>query len=108
MIARHNSLRDIVASFASAACLDPVKEKSGLLGDAPGKRPADIFIPRLYNGLPTAIDIAVTCPLQDRFTNDSDPAEQYAKDTKHCKYDQGFDGTDRVCGSSGGDLWRMV
>ena len=93
MIARHNSLRDLVASFASAACLDPVKEKSGLLGDAPGQRPADIFIPRLYNGLPSAIDIAVTCPLQDRFINEPNPAEKYAQETKHNKYDKGFDGT---------------
>ena len=93
MIARHNGLRDRIAAFASSACLEPVKEKSGLLGEVPGQRPADIFIPRLFNGLPTAIDVAVTCPLQERFKNDANPAQKYAEETKHNKYDNGFNGT---------------
>ena len=93
MISRHNTLRDLVAEFASSACLQPVLEKSGILGDAPGRRPADVFIPRLFNGMPTAIDIAVTCPLQDRYINSQDPAEKYALETKHGKYDAGFNGT---------------
>ena len=93
IIARHNGLRDRIAAFASSACLEPVKEKAGLLGDVPGQRPADIFLPRLFNGLPTAIDVAVTCPLQERFKNDANPAERYAAETKHNKYDNGFVGT---------------
>ena len=93
MIARHNGLRDLIHSFASSACLGPIKEKAGLLGDVPGQRPADIFIPRLFNGLPTAIDVAVTCPLQERFKNEANPAEKYAEETKHNKYDNGFNGT---------------
>src|SRR5690606_26638973 len=57
--------------------------------DVPGKRPADILISRLHNGLPTAIDIAV----QERFSSTDNPAEKYALETKHHKYDEGFNGT---------------
>src|ERR1700679_1762591 len=83
MISRHNAIRDIIANLASTACLAPIREKAGLLGDVPGQRPADIFIPNMFNNTPCAIDVAVT----------STNAEIYARDIKHKKYDDGFKGT---------------
>ena len=73
----------------------PILEKSGLLGDAPGRRPGDVFIPN-WNNASLAIDIAITCPLQDKFKNQPHPAESYAKDVKHTDYDKGFIGTNIV------------
>jgi hypothetical protein len=89
MISRHNALRDVVYKLASTACLAPVLEKSGILGDAPGRRPGDVFIPN-WNSSGLAIDIAVTCPLQDKYKNHPHPAESYAQDVKHADYDNGF------------------
>jgi hypothetical protein len=40
------------------------------------------------------LDIAVTCPLQPLYKDFSCPADLYANDKKHKKYDQGFEGTD--------------
>ena len=75
---------NIVANLASTACLAPVREKAGLLGDVPGQRPADIYIPNMFNNSPCAIDVAIT----------STSSETYEKDIKHKKYDKGFKGTD--------------
>lgn len=92
MISRHNAIRDVVFNLASTACLAPQLEKAGILGDQPGRRPGDVFIPN-WNNQGLAIDIAVTCPLQDRFKNSTHPAESYAQNVKHADYDNGFLGT---------------
>jgi len=75
--------------MASSACLNPIREKAGLLGDVPGLRPADVFIPNLWDS-PIAIDFAVTCPMQARYNIPSNPVEIYAKQVKHRKYDKEF------------------
>ena len=65
---RHNALRDLLASWADRAGLQPEVEKPGvLLPQRPDearlaqRRPADIFLPSL-SGSPAAIDLAVTAP----------------------------------------------
>jgi len=68
-------------------------EKSHL-GDFGGQRPADVFLPSLFGGKPAALDIAVTCPLQSLYKDVSCPADHYAINKKHKKYDKGFEGTD--------------
>jgi hypothetical protein len=89
MIARHNALRDVLYNLASTACLAPIREKGGILGDAPGRRPGDIFIPAWHTSS-LAIDLAVTCPLQNKYKNTDNAADHYAKHVKHADYDSGF------------------
>ena len=65
---RHNAARNLVASFAAQAALNPVLEKPALLPPSPeypnadGRRPADVFLPTWFGGRPAALDFAVTCP----------------------------------------------
>ncbi len=76
---RHNRLRDTVLEDAALGNMSPEREKLGLLpgrppgdnipcdSDGPGRsrrRPADIFIPRAFHGVPTALDFAVTSGLR--------------------------------------------
>ena len=92
IIVCHNHLCAIFAQMASNACLNPVRGKNGLLGDTPGLHPADVYLPDLW-GSPAAVDFAITCPLQPRYKNCEEPAEQYAITQKHKKYDSGFEKT---------------
>jgi hypothetical protein len=93
MICRHNALRDTLYNLASTACLAPIREKAGLLGEAPGRRPGDIYIPT-WHTYSLAIDLAVTCPLQNKYKNSQDTAaDHYAKNIKHADYNAGFIGT---------------
>ena len=89
-ISRHNGLRKVVAQLARNAALNPVEEKAGILGDAPGCRPGDVTILMWHNGEALAIDTAVTAVLQQRFINVDSPAEEYATKEKHAKYDESF------------------
>jgi hypothetical protein len=93
IISRHNRIRDVVYALASAGALAPKLEKSHILGDTPGQRPADVFLPSLWNQ-PIAIDIAVTDPSQPKYANCNNPANDYAIKIKHKKYDKGFEGSD--------------
>jgi len=73
---RHNALRECIFRFAKASALNPQREKSGLLpprpdgeqikekANVPGRRPADIWMPRWGDGGPVALDFAVTCGLR--------------------------------------------
>jgi len=86
-------LRDTVAALAHNAALAPQLEKSHILGDFPGRRPGDVFIPCYNNGAPLAIDVAVTDPLLPEYKNVDCPADDYALKRKHEKYDSGFIGS---------------
>ena len=93
MICRHNAICDTLYNLASTACLAPICEKAGLLGDAPGRRPGDIYIPAWHTSS-LAIDLAVTCPLQSKYKSVQDTAaDHYAKNVNHADYDVGFIGT---------------
>ena len=96
LISHHNALCDVLFNLASTACLAPIHEKAGLLGDAPGRRPGDVYIPSWHTSS-LAIDVAVTCPIQDKYKNTQDnAADHYAKNIKHADYDTGFIGTDII------------
>ncbi len=49
--------------------MNPQLEKSGILGDVAGlrQRPADVFLPNVFDGRPCAVDFAVTDPLQKKY-----------------------------------------
>jgi hypothetical protein len=88
---RHNRIRDIIFALASNAHLEPVKEKPNIFTDQ--RRPADVFIPQLFGGRPAALDVAITCPLQKKYSNiEQDPADHYADTVKHSLYDSSFEG----------------
>jgi len=89
-IVRHNRIRDVLCELAHGAALAPQKEKSHILGDTPGRRPGDIFLPCFGNGAPLAIDVAITDPLLPKYSKVDCPAEDYAVNIKHVKYDEGF------------------
>ena len=73
---RHNAIRDSAFRFAKAAGLNPVREKPGLLPPRPdqesiqeprhanGRRPADIWLPRFWDGGAVALDFGVTSGLR--------------------------------------------
>ena len=70
---RHNKVRNEVLNFChqEAAMPQAELEKPGLLLPArphdeqqSARRPADIYLPRWYGGLPAALDFAVTSPNQ--------------------------------------------
>jgi cytochrome c5 len=70
---RHNKVRNEVLKFChhDAAISNAELEKAGLLLPArpsdeqqSARRPADIYLPRWYDGLPAALDFAVTSPNQ--------------------------------------------
>jgi hypothetical protein len=96
---RHHGMRDLLHKFGSLACMAPVLEKKGLLVDYPGQRPADVYFPNVYNGRGVAADVAVTDPLRDVYAHlaaEDSPADAYATDQKHAKYDAGFMGSDDI------------
>ena len=86
---RHNRLRNEVYHQAVAAGLNPQLETPGLLqprpfhgpqpengvpvSDPEARRPADVYIPRWRQGLPMALDFAVTSGLRDVASIISDP-----------------------------------
>jgi len=92
MVTRHNRIRDCVYNIAKEGALAPVKEKYGLLSDAPENRPADIFIPSLNGINNLCLDVAVTCPLRGTFKYDINACNRYAEDVKRKRYEEFFKG----------------
>ena len=77
---RHNLIRNEVFYFCTGAGLNPELERPGLLqprpllgalaedgsrGDPHSRRPADVYLPRWRQGVPAALDFAVTSGLRD-------------------------------------------
>ncbi len=91
---KEDRVRDLIYNLAQNASLSPTLEKSGILGDLPGLRPADVYLPTFLNGYPAAMDVAVIDPLQDKYVSGRVRAvEDYAMNVKHHKYDEGFLGS---------------
>ena len=63
-VALHNALRDFIYAKACSAGLNPAREQSRILPDAPRRRPGDIVVPLWPGGAGAALDFAVTSPLQ--------------------------------------------
>jgi len=97
IIRRHNGMCSVFANICSSGHMNPVCEKAGILGDTPGLRPADVFLPNLLDGRDVAVDFAVTDPLQSSYAKalkvGQSAAEYYAAKYKHAKYDEGFKNT---------------
>ena len=62
-IARHDRIRDRIASASSAANLCPVLEKRNLIAEN-NSRPGDVYLPSWKSGQSAALDITVTSSLQ--------------------------------------------
>eukprot|EP00973_Karenia_brevis_P085969 11922986-Karenia_brevis.AAC.1 len=64
----HHGARNQGCRFAHNAGLHPELEKPGLLQPSPeqpgasGRRPADVYLPSWTNGMPAALDFAITSP----------------------------------------------
>jgi hypothetical protein len=71
IISRHNALRDVVWKFAQKSGLTAIREKAGILGDAPGdkRRPADVLLRNFSLAKDYCLDLAVTSPYQQKFIN---------------------------------------
>jgi len=61
---RHNLLRDVVFFMLHSLGVDAEKEAAHLLASDPNRRPGDIVVRGWGDGVPYAMDFAVTCPLQ--------------------------------------------
>ena len=79
---RHNAIRNKAFFFCQHASLNPVLEKSKLLRSHSyiRNRPADIYIPSLKNGQPTALDFAVKSGLQINYIESSSKDSTFAKE----------------------------
>ena len=64
-IHRHDSIRDVLFAAAQSAALAPRKEVPALIPGS-GCRPADVYLPNWLGGRPTALDVSVISPLQQR------------------------------------------
>jgi len=60
------------------------------LRDVPGRRPGDVTLPTWRNDRGLAIDVAVTSPFSAYGMRSKSPADSYAMNFKHRKYDAGF------------------
>jgi hypothetical protein len=80
IIARHNSIRDVIYLFCKDAGLKVEKEKAGLLGDnyKDKRRPADVFISNFSLNSDHCLDVAITSPLQAKYVEKASDIEGYA------------------------------
>jgi len=91
-IKRHNAVRDCIYTFCSTAAWGPVKEKPFLL---PGtsEKPADIFLPSFSSGQSCVVDVAGTCPVQQKYVRQASyeqcfAANQYAVEIKRASFEE--------------------
>ncbi|KAL5494380.1 hypothetical protein EMCRGX_G015702 [Ephydatia muelleri] len=72
VVARHNLLRDVVANLFRQAHMGVTVEAGyGLTHDNSRSRPADVLVTRWEKGLPAALDITVTSPLNPAILDES-------------------------------------
>ena len=115
---RDNVIRDLTYDEAKTACLNPEKEKRGLLPERRGedgarqsiehndvsqRRPADVWSPRgcaNTSGRPEAVDFAVTCGLRSDLVRQS---AQAAEDIfyNHEQYKKSYKNTAQACEEQG-------
>ena len=91
MISRHDRIRDKIISACSGALFSPISEQKSLLPDS-NSRPGDILLPVWNNGLPAALDVTVTSPLQSSLIKNASEksglALSAAEDRKYEQYAQ--------------------
>ena len=72
VVTRHNLLRDVVANLFRQAHMGVTVEAGyGLTHDNSRSRPADVLVTRWEKGLPAALDITVTSPLNPAILDES-------------------------------------
>ena len=72
VVTRHNLLRDVVANLFRQAHMGVTVEAGyGLTHDNSRSRPADVLVTRWKKGLPAALDITVTSPLNPAILDES-------------------------------------
>ena len=90
VIARHNRIRDRIASACSAANLSPVTEKRNLIVEN-NSRPGDVYLLSWKSGQSAALDITVTSSLQPNIityaAEKSGYAIEAAEDRKYAQYE---------------------
>ncbi len=64
---RHNIGRNLLYDWMKLAYYEPEKEKHGLCINVGKHCPADVYVPVYQDGMPAAIDIGITSPLQSKF-----------------------------------------
>ena len=91
VISRHGRIRDKIISACSGAFLSPISEQKSLLPDN-NYRPGDIFLPVWNTGLPAALDVTVTSPLQSSLILNASKKRGFAlsaaEDRKYEQYAQ--------------------
>ena len=90
LIKRHNRVRNLVMKFCREAHLSPILEKTGIIQKRPLRRPGDVTLPIWANDKGLAIDVAVTSPFCTAGMRATHPADSYAENQKHRRYDEGF------------------
>ena len=90
-ISRHNRIRDALFHVAVSATLGPSREDRGLIPEAEGTRPADLYLPQWGPGArDVALDVCVVSPLQqatlDRAAREPGYALTMRKQQKEGKY----------------------
>ena len=95
--ARHNDTRDLVFHACRSAGLSPVIKAKGL-SEPSRRRSGDIFILNWAHGSSSAVDFAITCPLQSTLSNRAADGVGYA-----CKLaeERMFAASAELCQTSG-------
>ena len=93
VVVRHNRIRNLLDRVCHEGLLEPQLEKKGILGPTSGRRPGDVTLPIWADGKGLAIDVAVTSPYSVAGLRSSSPADNYATNHKHSKYESGFVGS---------------
>ena len=88
MISLQDRIRDKIISTCSEALLSPISEQKSFLPDN-NSRPGDIFLPVWNNGLPAALDVTFTSPVQSSLIiNASEKSEFALSAAEDRKYEQ--------------------
>jgi hypothetical protein len=81
-ISRHNLIRDTIHYEAERAHLSPSIETPHLLPQHPGRKPADILLPRFSSGRALCIDVSVVNPQQPSLNASAAITQGYAVENR--------------------------
>ena len=104
---RHNRLRNAVYTFAkySAAARPELEKASLLLPPRPSdnhnnRRPADVFLPTWSDGLPAALDFAITAPQRQGVVSESAAGALHAAKA-YSDHKRSYQNTAQLCEAQG-------
>ena len=110
VVARHNTLRNVIFEFCKKALLNPKLEAGAGLGhERRHTRPADILIPSWSK--PAAIDVSITSPLKSSILSEvgvaAGAAARQTEERKHTSNDPICSELGWKCVPLVGDIWCM-